>query len=186
MCIDKNIYKETYNLLKGFSVKKTRNRSNASGLSHLTQWGRNKGTNSYDRVGYAYESMNFGLVKKRYCIDGTPKIKFDNPIQPGNNNSKFPEIYEQLKKLIKEIDPNFDYDCITLNHNFLCKPHYDKNNKSPSIIVGLGEYEGGELVVEGCEFDIKNKPLVFNGSIAKHWTNNYEGDRYSVIYFKIV
>ena len=135
MCKYKNICNETYELLKTFKVKKTPNRPNASGLRYLTQWGRKKGTNQYDKVGIACESCNFGLVKKRYGANGNPKYKFDQPIQQGNNNSKFPHIYEQLKKLIHEIDPLFEYDCITLNHNFLCKPHYDKQNTSPSIII---------------------------------------------------
>lgn len=184
MCLE-NIYNETYEVLKNFKMKKTSNRSNASGVKKMVQWGRNKNTDKYDRVGFPCESMNFGLVKKRFCNDGNPNIKFDQPIQYGNNNKKYPEIYEQLKKLIEEIDPNFEYDCITINRNFKCRPHYDRNNKSPSLIVGFGNYEGGELVIEGEEFDIKNKPLIFNGSIAKHWTLEWNGDRFSVIYFKI-
>jgi len=185
MCIEK-IYEETYNLLRKYKLKKTNNRPNASGLRKLVQWGRNIGTDKFDRVGWGVESINFGLVRKRFCIDGNPKYKFDNPIQEGNNNRKYPELYEQLKTLINQIDPHFDYDCITLNHQFKCRPHYDKNNKSPSLIVGLGDYEGGELVVEGEEFDIRHNPLMFNGGKCKHWTLEYIGDRYSVIYFKIV
>ena len=184
MCLE-NIYSETYELLKTIKIKKTNNRPNASGLKKIVQWGKNKGSVNFDRVGFPCESMNFGLVQKRFSHNGNPKNKYDNPIQEGSNNSKYPEIYNQLKKLIHEIDENFEYDCITLNHNFLSKPHFDKNNKSPSIIIGLGNYEGGELVIENCEFDIKNKPLIFHGGTTRHWTNNYEGDRYSIIYFKI-
>ena len=124
MCIDNSIYQETYEILKTINVKKTSNRPNASGLKKLVQWGRNKNTDKYDKVGYPCKSMNFGIVKKRFCINGNPKYKFDNPIQEGNNNSKYPEIYNQLKKLIHTIDPEFEYDCITLNHNFLCKPQH--------------------------------------------------------------
>lgn len=186
MCLDKSIFLETYDILRNFKLKKTLNRPNASGLHRVTQWGNKKGTTQYDRVGYPCESMNFGLVNKRFGNNGNPKYKFDNPIQPGNNNSKYPEIYEQLKKLINKIDPNFEYDCITLNHNFRCIPHYDKHNKSASLIVSFGDFEGGELVVEGEEFDIKNNPLIFNGSVSRHWTLEFIGDRYSVIFFKIV
>tara|TARA_R110002020_G_scaffold32124_2_gene99198 strand:+ start:396 stop:956 length:561 start_codon:yes stop_codon:yes gene_type:complete len=185
MYIDKYICQETYNLIRNYKLPKTSNRPNASGLRKLVQWGRNKGTNTYDKVGFPTETMNFGLVRKRFCNDGNPNIKFNQPIQFGNNNHKYPKIYKQLQKLIKYIDPNFDYDTITLNHQFKCRPHYDKNNKSPSIIVGFGDYEGGELVVEGEEFNIRHAPLMFNGGQCKHWTNEWIGDRYSVIYFKI-
>jgi len=31
------------------------------------------------------------------------------------------------------------------------------------MIIGLGDYTGGELVVNGEEIDIKHKPYYFNG-----------------------
>ncbi len=185
MCVDNSIYDETYELLKTIKIKKNCNRPNASGLKGVKQWGKMKKSHIFARVGNPCHSMNFGLVKKRFGINGNPKYKLDNPIQSGSNNIKYPAVYNQLKKLINQIDPSFDYDCITVNRNFLSKPHYDKYNKSPSLIVGFGSYEGGELVIEGCEFDIKNKPLIFHGGTSRHWTNNYIKDRYSVIYFKI-
>ena len=185
MCINIDLYYECLDILKNHKVIKTRNRPNASGVAKLVQWGRNKGTNKYDKVGFPCESQNFGMVIKRFCNNGNPAIKFDSKFQEASNNEKYPVVYNMLKKLIHEIDPNFEYNSITLNHNFKCEPHYDKNNKTPSLIIGLGDYKGGELVVEGVDFDIQCNPLVFNGGFLKHWTNDFIGDRYTIVYYKI-
>ena len=185
MCGNLKIYDDILKILENHIVKNTRNRVNASGLSHTTQWGRNKGTDKYDRVGNPCRSQNFGLVKKRFCNNGNPNIKYDQPLQQGSNNTKYPLVYAGLKELIKNIDPTFKYDSITLNQNFKTLPHYDKQNTSPSLIVAFGDFTGGELFVEGCPIDIKNKPLIFNGGVCEHWTNDFVGDRWSVVYYKI-
>lgn len=176
MCINLDVYNEVMNVLNNHKIKPTKNLWAKSGLVEIK---------SYGKVGNPALSQNFGIVRKRYCNSGNPKVKFDSPFQPGSNNEKYPEVYEALKKLIKEIDPNFKYNSITLNKNFKTQAHFDKLNKSPSLIIGLGNYTGGELMIEDCPFDIKLNALIMNGSYLKHWTNDFEGDRYSVIYYNI-
>jgi len=185
MCIDKDILDETLEVLKNFTFKKTKNRPNASGVKKLVQWGRNKNSSKFDKVGYSVASMNFGMVFRMYRNTGNIHEKLDSPYQEGANNKKYPQVYDSLKKLIHHIDPNFKYNSITINRNFKCRPHYDKNNKSPSMIIGLGDYEGGELVIEKCEFDIKNNPVIFNGGSGLHWVNEFIGDRYTIVYYNI-
>ena len=75
------------------------------------------------------------------------------------------------------------YTSITLNKNFKCLPHKDKGNKKESLIVGLGDYIGGELFIEGIPFDIKYNPLLFNGVDLEHWVNDFEGDRWTIVYY---
>ena len=181
MCLD-SIYNDTYQLLKNFKMSKTTNRANVSGLEKRKTYG-NKPKLFF--VGRRCESMNFGLVRKRFGLNGNKKYKVQKQIDEGNNNFKYPDIYKQLQLLIKSIDPTFKYNTITLNHNLLCLPHKDKHNKSPSLIVAFGDFLGGELVLDCCEFDINRKPLIMNGSNVIHWTNNFIGDRYSVIYYNI-
>ena len=187
MCIfiNENILNETLQVLKNFTFKTTKNRSNASGIRFLKQWGRNKNSKRYDKVGYPAQSMNFGTVYRLFRNTGNIHEKVDSPYQPGANNKKYPQVYEVLKKLIHHIDPEFKYNSITINRNFKCRPHYDKRNVSPSMIIGLGDYEGGELVVEKCEFNIKKKPLIFNGGSCLHWVNEFIGDRYTIVYYNI-
>jgi hypothetical protein len=186
MCVENPIYDEAIKLLGGHNVKKTRNRPNVSGVEKRVQWGKDKGTNKWTKVGYLAPTEHYGLVKKRFPNNGNINVRVDNskPL-PSNNNDKNPEVYELLRRLIDEIYPNFEYNTITLNHNFKCRPHYDKLNKSPSLIVAFGDYTGGELVIEDCEFNIDRKPLIMNGGVAKHWTNEFTGNRWSVVYYKI-
>ena len=51
------------------------------------------------------------------------------------------------------------------------------------MIVGLGDYSGGELVVEGELHDIRYKPLEFDGWQRKHWTAPFTGERYSLVWY---
>jgi hypothetical protein len=51
------------------------------------------------------------------------------------------------------------------------------------LIVGLGTYAGGELVVEGEKKDIRYKPVEFDGWNQRHWTMPFTGERYSLVWF---
>ncbi|CAE7718890.1 unnamed protein product [Symbiodinium sp. CCMP2592] len=52
-----------------------------------------------------------------------------------------------------------------------------------SLIVGLGDYSGGELAVEGNTHDIRYRPLEFNGWTQRHWTQPFVGERFSLVWF---
>jgi hypothetical protein len=175
MCIDNNfnLYFECLEILQNHKIRKNKSRANVSGIVGKDKWGY---------LGKLCESENYGKLIKRFTTTGQDGHR--KP-QDASNNFKYPKVYDILKKLIHEIDPNFDYDSITLNHNLKCLPHYDKNNKSPSLIIALGDFEDGELIVEGVKFDIRWKPLIFNGGLLKHWTNDFIGDRYTIVYYKI-
>tara|TARA_R110000787_G_scaffold15236_1_gene47062 strand:+ start:378 stop:881 length:504 start_codon:yes stop_codon:yes gene_type:complete len=90
------------------------------------------------------------------------------------------EIYNECKMLF----PDLEFDCIMINKNFTCPPHKDKNNTGDSVIIGFGDYMGGELVIEGEPVDIYYTPYMFNGSKKEHWVTPFVGDRYSVVLCK--
>ena len=102
------------------------------------------------------------------------------------NNSKYPKLYNLLKEFGKKIIP-FDFNTIQVNHNYKCKRHIDKGNKGNSIIIALGKYQGGELVIEKeeiKEYNINYKPLLFNGKKYYHYVNEIiSGNRYSLVYY---
>ena len=52
-----------------------------------------------------------------------------------------------------------------------------------SMIVGLGTYTGGEIVVEGVSHSIAYAPLEFDGWSSRHWTESYRGERFSLVWF---
>jgi len=180
MCIDIDLYFETINILDNYKIKPNIHRPNASGIQRTAVWGVKKPHRV--NVGVKCLSQNFGLVKSRFpTSDGLKPAG----IRQSNNNDKYPEVYNQLKKLIKEIAPDFEYNSITVNKNFRCLPHKDKANIKPSLIIGLGDYTGGELNIENCLFDIKCNPLIFNGSLLEHSTEPFTGTRYSIVFYSI-
>jgi len=97
-------------------------------------------------------------------------------------SKKFPELYDLLKDFIKQHDPNFEYTTIQLNKNIQSPPHIDKNNVGYSYIIGLGDYTGGNLVIEGKQYNIKNTWKKFDGRLG-HWVEPFQGTRYTIIYF---
>ena len=74
-----------------------------------------------------------------------------------------------------------------VNCNAQFTPHVDSGRgfgQSVSMIVGLGDYVGGELVVEGAPHDVRYRPLEFDGWRLRHWTNPFAGpDRFSLVWF---
>ena len=81
----------------------------------------------------------------------------------------------------------FLYSSIQINSpNCQSKDHEDSNNIGPSLIVGVGRYEGGalEILLGGVwqPFDTQGKYLLFDGSVT-HRTANFTGDRYSLVLF---
>ena len=91
------------------------------------------------------------------------------------------EIYNACKLLF----PDFKFNAVTINKNWKCPPHFDNKNSGVSLICGLGDYTGGDLLVEGKAIDIKYKPHIFNGSLQEHSTADFQGERYSIVLFHL-
>jgi hypothetical protein len=125
-----------------------------------------------------------GFPKYRGAVFGTVRGRYSGKIDLSAMSKKFPEIYEEIIRIGKEIVP-FEFETIQLNHNLTCPKHKDKNNITPSVLVSFGEYTGGNIVVEGEIYDAKNTPIIFNGSLLEHWnTPDLEGNKYSLVFFK--
>jgi len=107
------------------------------------------------------------------------------PLVPPRND--FLELMKIIFELELKIAPHRPpSSTVAINRRAQFKPHYDKgdgNGQTQSLIVGLGNYAGGELVVEGEVCDIQYKPLEFNGCTQRHWTKPFEGDRFSLVFF---
>ena len=97
----------------------------------------------------------------------------------------YPHIYPVIRDFVNNYAPEFDFNCGYVNKNVHMKPHRDKANTDSSLIFALGSYTGGKLFVEGEPIDIRYKLIEFDGKRQTHWTEEFEGDRYSVVIFKI-
>jgi len=100
---------------------------------------------------------------------------------------KYQKIYELACSL-----PDFEFTTIQFNKNYQCKKHIDKNNIGISRIIGLGDYEGGELLIyydgedeEPKSIDIKNKFFEFDGSKYYHETAPFTGERHTLVYYTV-
>jgi len=97
---------------------------------------------------------------------------------------KNPEIYQEVLRIGSLVCP-FHFDAIHLNHNVVCPRHIDGYNSGESVIVAIGDYEGGLLSVENKgDFDIRYQPLRFHGGKYYHWnTTITSGNKYSLVFF---
>tara|TARA_R110001606_G_scaffold13987_2_gene59862 strand:- start:238 stop:741 length:504 start_codon:yes stop_codon:yes gene_type:complete len=152
-------YTELYNLLLEYKWKK---------ISKSTKESRMRNGN-FRRDNY---SVNVGMV--RLYQKGLP-IVIGNKMKKNKS-----AIYNECRRLY----PDHEFTGIMINKNFKCPPHKDKGNEGPVVIIGLGDYVGGELVADGIEYDIHNKDLIFEASKIEHYVKEFTGDRYSVVLFK--
>jgi len=111
--------------------------------------------------------------------------KFPNP------NLKFPDLVDA----IFELEQNLSSETIefftasthcTINRNVEYTPHFDNGSGQEgtfSTIVGLGDYIGGEFVVDDKEYNIRYNALKFDGWRQIHATKHFKGERFSLVWF---
>lgn len=93
------------------------------------------------------------------------------------------ELYDIIMEFGKKYIPDFDYSDIQINNNWGAPPHKDKGNIGKSHIIALGDFTGGELVIENEKYDINNKFLEFDGVNNTHYVMPHQGNRLSVVYY---
>jgi hypothetical protein len=81
------------------------------------------------------------------------------------------------------------FTSVQVNDSYLCAAHKDKHNSGDSYIVGFGPYTGGELVLKNptdTEYNIRHRPILFNGSQIEHFTKQFTGRRWTIVYHTLV
>ena len=132
----------------------------------------------------------YGLTKFSQYSNGRKR----KPSQyPGWYDTKLKTDYPQFQELLElfssnYLPPDFTWTSVVINKNFQCKKHIDSQNIGESYIVGLGDYSGGDTAVQNANgsvtfHNIKNNPVGFNGSKLYHWTEAFQGDRYSLVFY---
>lgn len=101
------------------------------------------------------------------------------------NTWQRPELWCALQAFAEK-HVQVEWDAVQVNDNYNSAPHTDKGNCGDSYIVGFGDYTDGYLNVDGAAVDIRHRGHLFNGSQLKHWTEPWTGQRYSLVFFKIV
>jgi hypothetical protein len=75
---------------------------------------------------------------------------------------------------------------VAVNRHAAFLPHVDSGagaGQGRSLLVGLGDFCGGEVVVEGRATGVRYSPVQFDGWRERHWTRPFLGERYSLVWF---
>jgi hypothetical protein len=146
--------------------------------------GKNETTDSY--------SITMGHTFRSYM---SPKKNRENSeIFKGLYKTKLltekPHLVDVITEFGSHHFPDFAFTEIQFNYNWASPPHFDKANLGDSLIIGLGDYSCGELVIEQpdksiIKVDIHDKPYIFNGAKFKHWTDAYTGNRLSMVLYSL-
>lgn len=131
-------------------------------------------TNAYRVMSGFGRSQCFGVVKQR-----------TNRYHGSRQNYLRMDIFEQLLIIQSYLPDGFEWDGIQVNQNYMTNPHKDEGNQGMSAIIGFGDYTGGELFIEDTSVDIKNKIVLFDGSLYTHHTAAFTGNRYSLVFFRV-
>lgn len=119
--------------------------------------------------------------------DTAASFTVERPPSQARGNLAFPRLAEAVFALEQEIAPDRPPSThCAVNRRAEFAPHVDSGRglgQSTSLIVGLGDFSGGELAVEGVEHDVRYAPLEFDGWGERHWTLPFNGERYSLVWF---
>ena len=122
------------------------------------------------------QSQCFGLVNKRTQSCDYSRMCWGRPY-----------LYKLLMEFGEKYCP-FAYTSITINQNYMVKPHRDKGNKGNSLLVAFGNFTGGLLRVSDGplkgDIDVRT-PLIANFSEMTHEVLPFEGERYSLVFYNI-
>ena len=116
------------------------------------------------------------------------KVKYKGEIKESKSSIRYPYILPLFRQFMKSHCPKFKFKCVYVNKNTVCKEHLDSKNAGESLLVGLGNYTGGQTVLyiddKPKKFHIKGNSLIFNGSEIPHNSEPFKGTRYSLVFFK--
>ena len=139
-------------------------------------------------------SMLYGLTWKGYLKKD--KLTGENIFRKKDETTglyltKCRELYPELNDVFKEFGnkhfPEFSFTQVQLNKNYQCSRHKDGSNIGESILLTLGDYSGGNTIVE-CgndymELNSHYSLVKFNGSKYFHYTLPFTGTRYALVFF---
>ena len=131
--------------------------------------------NRYRKQAGRGQSQTFGVVKRRCLLPDYSTLCW-----------KRPYLYHLLLNF-GNVFIKINWNSITINQNYQCSPHKDKNNSGESVLVAFGDYEGGELsIFEGEKkgvHDVKNKLFQCDFSQVLHHVLPFTGNRYSLVFY---
>ena len=132
-------------------------------------------------MGYTWKGYLSPTKAREWCCE---KKRFKSKLL-----SERPDLLEAFYGFRDLYFPNFEFTGCQLNYNYALGKHKDKANLGESVLVCCGDYTGGLTCVEledGTieKFDARTMPVIFDGSRFTHWVEPFEGDRFSIVFFR--
>ena len=152
-----------------------------TGTDRLNKFGIKRSVGGSVLMGYTWKGYLSPTKKREWCCD---RKKFKTKLM-----SERPDLWNALEEFRDLYFPNFEFTGVQLNYRYALGPHKDKANVGESVLVCCGEYTGGLTCVEledGTvqKFDARLNPVTFDGSKYEHWVEPFEGDRFSIVFFR--
>ena len=182
-------YKETLTLLQHISSSGTWPKTSIARSKVIKDIGHDLNEERSDRR----ENGSFTILNPKY-LNGI-LMKDQTEVKVPLGNKLFPELVDSIFELEKHLSTEIKGGNIekrpssshcAVNCNAMFTPHVDSGRgcgQSLSMIVGLGSYSGGNLFIEDESFDICYQPKEFDGWRCRHWTEPFEGERFSLVWF---
>ena len=153
------------------SLARTRTMRSPHGSDNKATRGVGRGKKKSAYSGQRYQCGSFTLDRKRR--------------EPGALHTELAcAIFELEKTLIEQ--HGFDRSPSTLcsvSHNVEFTPSCEKDNSKASLIVGLGDFTGGEVVVGNDRYDIRYKPRQYSMRNKMVSTAPFQGERFELSWF---
>ena len=101
------------------------------------------------------------------------------------NNKGMTKLREKIEAILPDWfvpDERSGHFVITINKDVTCYPHRDALNSGDQALLYLGDFTGGELVLEdGTVLSETRVWHRFNGKELLHWNLPHKGTKYSII-----
>ena len=100
-------------------------------------------------------------------------------------------LWRTMLRMVKAVDPDYTFSSMQVNKNFRGQPHRDKGDHSYQYALSLGNFTGGELLIETNDpqrltmLETKDRLTKCDGR-RPHWVASYSGTRYSLIMYRCV
>ncbi len=121
-------------------------------------------------------SQTFGVVHRRNLLPDYSRLCWLRP-----------KLYKHLLDFADKY-VNIPYNAITVNQNYKSMPHKDHHNINNSYLIAFGDYINGNLAIHEGDLsgnhDIKYNPIITDFSKVLHSTEDWSGNRYSLVFYQ--
>lgn len=129
----------------------------------------------------------------RQDVVGTVVLWPGSPRTQSACQKRHPQLMRLFKKFMKDHAPEFKFRTAYINIDTMCDAHFDHKNSGESLLIGFGDYSGGETwlfkmqadgSMKNYPYNISNKSISFDGSKIMHSSQKFTGKRYSLVFFQ--